>query len=85
MVKVRFNGQILTHAKSADQQDYTLCGLDCQLKFDIHGDNNSADIGYCLPLIVHDKINCPQCISIIKHCASYNAGQIKREEMKWAK
>lgn len=82
MVKVRFNGQILTHAKSADQQDYTLCGLDCQFEFDIHGDNDSADIGYRLPLNGYEKINCSDCIAVIKHCQKYRSGQIKKEAPK---
>ena len=82
MIKVRFDNQILVHAKApyGFQQDYTLCGLDCEDYYDINNKNMADDIGYCLPLTGHDKINCHQCISIIKHCKTYKTIQLQNKK-----
>lgn len=58
------SGKSIVHFASNGQGDYALCGQD------IAGDDFSHEEAYGEATITKEKVNCKDCISLVRYCKS---------------
>ena len=71
----------IVHAQGAGGQDYTLCGLTADTILDSKKDfdpDNESDVVVQM-VETKDKVTCPDCATIIRHCCALGTKSIAKK------